>query len=162
MRVPDRLFATVLVSVIAAAGAAGVRAEDPEPPAPPRPYLVVDVMAQLQRFADKLYFSGRAHNWELAEWYLWKLEQAALPVIEGRVEAYRDKRYDAQPLMKAMLIPTIRAVGRCIEKKDDAGFKHSYAALVQTCNACHAATEHAFVKIVIPTTPIYTNQDYSR
>jgi hypothetical protein len=137
-----------------------VDASDDGAPAPPRPYLLLDAMHQFQRYADKLYFSGKTQNWELAGWYLWKLEAAALPVIEGRVERYRSERYDAQPLMKAMLIPAIRNVEKTIEAKQDADFQRAYIALVATCNACHAATEHAFVKIIVPTTPIYSNQEY--
>lgn len=156
-----RMLVTLCMLGSTMVGGAGVAAEASEPPAPPRPYLMVDVMAHFQRFADKLYFSGKAQNWPLAGGYLWKLEQAALPVIEGRVEVYRSDRFDAQPLMKAMLIPGIRAVGDAIEKKDAAAFARSYSGLVDSCNACHAATDLAVVKIVVPTTPIYTNQDYS-
>lgn len=136
-------------------------ADEKEPAAAPRPYVLLDVMHQFQRYADKLYFSGEALNWELADWYLWKLEAAALPVIKGRVEPYRTERYDARPLMEAMIIPAIRAVGSAIDRKSDRDFLRTYQSLVQTCNACHAATEHAFVKIVVPTAPIYTNQDYA-
>lgn len=128
-------------------------ATEKEESPPLRPYLLLDVMNQFQRYADKLYFSGSARNW--------KLESSALPVIDGRVERYRSERYDAQPLMKAMLIPAIRNVEKAIETKSDADFQRTYSALVQTCNACHAATEHSFVKIVVPTSPIYTNQDYT-
>jgi len=136
-------------------------AQNPEPAAPPRPYVLVDVMGQFQRFADKLYFAGAAKNWELADWYLWKLEAAALPVIEGRIEVYRTEKYDVQPLMRNLLIPAIRALGEAIEKQSDADFALRYRALVQTCNACHTAAEHPFIRIVVPTAPIYTNQDYA-
>jgi hypothetical protein len=140
---------------------ASLRAEEPEPPAPPRPYVLLDLMHQVQRYADKLYFSGQARNWRLADWYLWKLEAAALPMIEGKVQPYGNERYDARVLMKAMLIPAIRGFDAAIAAKDHATFTTRYRNLVNTCNACHVATEHGFVKITVPTSPIYTNQDYS-
>jgi amino acid permease len=46
-------------------------------------FRMVDVMADYQRFADKLYFSGTAENWELAGWYLWKLRKASWVVADG-------------------------------------------------------------------------------
>jgi hypothetical protein len=149
------------ILTVALIALSGAKAEDPPAEAPPKPYVLLDVMHQFQRYADKLYFSGKAKNWELANWYRWKLEAAALPVIEGRVEPYRYEGYDAQPLMKAMLIPAVRSVENAVKKQSDTEFHKAYAALVQTCNGCHAATQHAFVKIVVPTAPIYTNQDYT-
>jgi hypothetical protein len=151
--------ALLLASVLTLAS--GAIAEEATRVAPPKPYELLDVMHQFQRYADKLYFSGKAKNWELADWYRWKLEAAAIPVIDGRIEPYRYEGFDAQPLMKSMLIPAIRAVESAIEQKRDAEFQRAYAGLVQTCNGCHAATKHAFVKIVVPTAPIYTNQDYA-
>jgi hypothetical protein len=126
-----------------------------------RPYELLDVMHQFQTYADKLYFSGQALNWELAAWYRWKIEAAALPVIEGQVEPYRTDRLDAQPTMKAMLIPALRSVEQAIEKKSESEFSQAYSGLVNTCNGCHVALEHPFVKIIVPSRPAHTNQNYA-
>jgi hypothetical protein len=139
----------------------GICEEEPEAATKYRPYLLMDVMHQFQRYVDKLYFAGKAQNWRLAEWYLWKIEQSALPLIEGEVEPYRNEKYDAQPLAKAMLIPSLRAVEPSIETKNVTQFLAAYEGLVQTCNACHVATNHGYVKIIVPTAPIYSNQDYA-
>jgi hypothetical protein len=130
--------------------------------APPRlrPYELLDVMHMFQTYADKLYFAGRARNWELAGWYRWKLEAAALPVVDGEVEPYRTERYDAQSAMKSMLIPALQPLEQAIEKQSEAAFEQAYLALIGTCNACHALTEHPFVKIIVPTSPIFSNQNY--
>jgi hypothetical protein len=126
-----------------------------------RPYELLDVMHQFQTYADKLYFSGQALNWELAAWYCWKIEAAALPVIEGQVEPYRTERLDAQPTMKTMLIPALRSIEQAIEKKNESEFMRAYSGLVDTCNGCHVALEHAFVKIVVPSRPAHSNQNYA-
>ena len=154
-------WSQLLIVAAALVGVSGASAEESVVEAPPRPYVLLDVMHQFQRYADKLYFSGKARNWELANWYRWKLEAAAIPVIEGRVEPYRYEDYHAQPLMKAMLIPAVRSIENAINNKSDTELQKAYAALVQTCNGCHVATKHAFVKIAVPTVPIYTNQDYT-
>ena len=154
-------FSLFAGSVVSGCDASARKSEEARPQTALRPYVLLDVMHQFQRYADKLYFSGKAGNWELADWYLWKLESAALLVVEHRVEPYRTDSYDAQPLMKALLVPAIHAMGPALEKKSEAEFLDNYQRLVQTCNGCHVATRHAFVRIVVPTTPIYTNQNYA-
>jgi hypothetical protein len=52
-------------------------------------FRMVDVMADYQRYADKMRFAGAAENCELARWYLWKLGTASRVVTDGLVEEYR-------------------------------------------------------------------------
>ncbi|MDZ7683864.1 MAG: hypothetical protein U5O39_01350 [Gammaproteobacteria bacterium] len=52
-------------------------------------YPLVNIMSDYLRFADKLYLAGEAGNWELANWYAWKLTKATWPVTEGEVVEYR-------------------------------------------------------------------------
>jgi hypothetical protein len=157
----QRLLVTGILLLGLLSPAALVSKEEAESQTRYRPYLLMDVMHQFQRYVDKLYFAGKAQNWRLAEWYLWKIEQSALPLIEGEVEPYRNEKYDTQPLAKAMLIPSLRAVEPSIEAKNLSQFLTAYSGLVQTCNACHVATNHGYVKIIVPTAPIYSNQDYA-
>jgi len=126
-----------------------------------KPYHLLDVMHRFQRYADKLYFSGKSENWELAGWYLWKLESAARPVIEGQTVPYRTENYDARPLMESMLLPAIERLESEIDAERADGFQSAYGSLVETCNACHQATEHGFVEIITPRQPTYGNQSYA-
>jgi hypothetical protein len=158
MRIIRRAAMLLLLLVTGALSAASADAEVPKRF---RPYRLMDVMHQFQRYVDKLYFAGSARNWRLAEWYLWKIEQSAIPLIEGEVEPYRNDSYDARLLAKELLLPALRAISPSIESRDPPQFLTRYDGLVQTCNGCHVATNHGFVKIIVPTAPTYSNQDYA-
>ncbi|MBL4836640.1 MAG: hypothetical protein JKY34_03600 [Kordiimonadaceae bacterium] len=126
-----------------------------------RPYDLLHIMHQFQRFADKLYFAGKAENERLTGWYLWKLEQAALHVTNHETQPWYPAKYDEAVLFEQMLFPAIADLNKTVEAKDWASFNDGYVDLIATCNACHGATAHEYIRIIIPTSPIYNNQDYS-
>lgn len=126
----------------------------------PRPFELLDVMHGLQRYADKLYFSGQAQNARLAGWYSWKLEQAAANIKNGLTEPYARDGWDTRQLVH-MLDSPVAAVNEAIGEEDWAAFDEAYEHLVQTCNGCHVAADHGYVVIKVPDgPPIYSNQVY--
>lgn len=127
----------------------------------PRPYELLDIMNKFQRFADKLYFAGKARNTKLTEWYLWKLEQAALDVTNGHTKPWYPPHVDEAEMIEAMLFPAIRSIEENLKKKNWSTFSNDYEGLVISCNGCHQATAHGYVKITTPTEPIYHNQDFT-
>lgn len=122
----------------------------------------MDIMHLFQRYADKIYFAGKEHNQRLTGWYLWKLEQSALHAIEHRTEPWHPDFINEGELFQSMLIPAIRELESVVEAGAWADFPDAYEGLVTTCNGCHLVTEHEYVKIRVPDSPIYSNQDYSQ
>jgi hypothetical protein len=127
----------------------------------PRPFELLDVMHQFQRYADKIHASGQAKNARLVDWYAWKLEWASLQISEGQTAPYTGEYGDTRDMIKTMLVPTIKPVIDSAKAGDWDEFEGHYKVMVDACNACHIAAEHGFVKITVPTEPIYKNQDYS-
>lgn len=127
----------------------------------PRPYELLDIMNKFQRFTDKLYFAGQAKNAELTEWYLWKLEQAALEVTNGHTKPWYPPHVDEAEMIETMLFPAIRTIEENLKKRDWAAFNNDYEGLVISCNGCHQATAHGYVKIITPAEPTYRNQDFT-
>ena len=127
-----------------------------------RPYDLLHVMHQLQRFVDKIYFAGTAKNKRLTEWYLWKLEQAALHITNGETKPWHPTKYDEKELISGILFPAIQDLNTIVEGEDWGTFQESYETLLTACNACHGVTEHDYVRIIVPSEPIYKNQDYSQ
>lgn len=124
-------------------------------------FSVVSTMGQFQRFTEKLYFSGAARNWRLADWYTWKLNAALLTLKEGHVGHYRDiEAYDVAELTGLMLEPVVEAFYPIIEARDLAAFRSQYQVLVETCNACHQVTEHPQIVITVPSASSFSNQSY--
>jgi len=114
-------------------------------------------MAYLQRYADKLYFAGTAANRPLADFYLHEIEETAeMIVAEGPVE----DGVEIGPLVEAMLLPAVERAEGAVASGERTAFADAYAGLVDACNACHQATAHGFVEVVVPERPAYTGQAY--
>ncbi|MEX1146753.1 MAG: hypothetical protein WEB93_00075 [Sphingomonadales bacterium] len=125
-------------------------------------FSVVATMGQYQRFVEKLYFAGEAVNWPLAKWYAWKLNATLLVMKEGQIGHYRAvTAYDVAELTGLMLEPVVMDLYPIIEAEDLNAFRMQYRTLIDTCNACHQATEHEQVVITIPDRPSFSNQSFA-
>ncbi|MFA5669520.1 MAG: hypothetical protein WC967_09750 [Balneolaceae bacterium] len=122
-----------------------------------QPMPLIYQMSFMQHFSTKLYFAGIEENWELADLYSHELEEIAEEIVEEDVEYDGN---DISKLTEAMLISQIELVEDAIDAKDLPTFKRNYQTLINSCNACHAATGHSAIKITVPTVNPY-NQDFS-
>ena len=112
-------------------------------------------MAYLERYADKLHAAAEEGNWPLAGFYLHEIEETAETVA---AERHVEDGVALAPLIETMLLP---AVARAEAAGGDApAFAAAYRGLVASCNDCHAATGHAFVRIAVPDRSAYPNQDF--
>jgi cytochrome c553 len=117
------------------------------------------LMASMQRFGEKLYFSAEAGNWPLADLYAHELEEAAEELVEG---GFEKNDVDLGDFARASFLPTLERVEAAVRAGDGAAFQPAYADLVTSCNACHAATGYGLVRIIVPTDPArpYPSQDF--
>jgi hypothetical protein len=104
-------------------------------------------MAWMQTWTDKAGRAGAAENWELADFYLHELEEAAEELIDARV-VYEGHKVGE--LVKTMLEPAIESLEGAVKAKDPVLFAERYTTLIATCNACHVTTEHGYVRIAAP------------
>ena len=168
---PDRFtFLAALVALLIAGLAlfrtTGDEAAPPSSTAPPVPEHeeegehgeLAPHMASLQRFAEKLHLAGDAGNWELASFYEHELEETADAVIAG---GFEEDGQEIAPLVEQWLLPAVERVGESVETGDAAAFEAAYGELVASCNSCHAATDHGFVRIVVPDGNPYPSQDFA-
>lgn len=112
-------------------------------------------MKHVQMHHAKLWLAGKNQNWPLAEFEMHELKER-LEDIE-RVHAGND---EIQPI--DMIYPPLDKVDQAIEKQDSGRFATAYTTLTQTCNSCHQATDHAFVRVKKPERPPISNQKYER
>lgn len=115
------------------------------------------LMGHLQRFADKLHFSGANQNWQLASFYIEEIEEAGEEIEKAKIT---EDGKDVSALMGQMLLPQLKAVEKAVEEKSLPKFQEAYQMMVKSCNDCHTATDHAFIRITVPTEPTYRNQDF--
>lgn len=112
-------------------------------------YQLLDVMHELQTYSTKLYFAGLAQNKELASWYAWKIEHAILNIQQGKIEPYAYNGWDAAELTK-MLDKPITELNKSIDEENWGEFALGFDWLLDSCNACHSATEHDFIVVLAP------------
>jgi len=104
---------------------------------------LVGTMGSLQYFAHKTHLSLNAKNQELANFYAHEIEEQ-LEALEGI------KQYHGQPigeLSKSMLVPSFEAFEASLKKGEWRAAQKNFKVMINTCNACHQATQHGFIKI---------------
>ncbi len=135
----------------------GMDMQETKSTAPYHPGLGDLMTAFVQPRHIKLGLAGREHNWDYAAYELDELREAFEDVaklvpkhgnlaIPGAIAATVD-----QPMT---------ALGAAIKAKDDAGFAASYAALTQSCNACHRSADHPQIVIQTPGVSPFPDQDF--
>jgi cytochrome c553 len=137
----------------------------PKAPAPSQPIVerhdeedveLGVIMSHLQRYAEKLYFAGRVGNAPLAGFYLHEIEETIEDLAKEKVV---DEGMAVGEMAGAMMTPVLKRL-RALDFKDRAAFEKEYVLMIETCNACHGATQHGFVKITVPKAPTYQNQSF--
>jgi len=88
-----------------------------------------------------LYWAGTDENWEFARYQLAKIGDAVELGLERRAE-YKDKA--------RMLDAVVPRLEEALQHKDPEQFRQRFTELTSVCNACHQATEHAWVRIKPP------------
>jgi len=116
------------------------------------PYMEI-----MQHLSHKLGLAIQARNQPLAAFYLEEIQETT-QIIQKKFPTY-DKQ-DIAELAGAMLVPSLEPLKKSINAKSWAIANAGYTKLIDSCNDCHAATEHEFVKITAPTANPF-NQSFS-
>ena len=104
---------------------------------------LVRYMSSLQYFAHKTGLAIDAGNARLAGFYAHEMEE----MIE-RVEAVEE--YDGHPvgdLTRSILVPAFEDLEEAVDSGDPGRMSAGFDGLVKQCNACHEATDHAYIRI---------------
>ena len=116
-----------------------------------------DLMGQIQMRHAKLWFAGKAMNWQLAAYELDEIKEAFedaakyQPNFKGKPIAEMIGPITAQPITK---------LEKAIATKDTAQFAKAFDSLSKACMSCHQDTEHGFIAIQRPSFPPLTNQRF--
>ncbi len=113
------------------------------------------VMSQLQTHAHKFALSVEAENHELASFYMHEMEESAETITE-KVPTYEG--YNIAELMEQYLEPQMESTEEALEEKDWDNVRQQTIKLVNSCNSCHGASDHGFVKI----TPGFDNNPFNQ
>lgn len=115
------------------------------------------LMGELQRLTHKMALSADAGNAELANFYMHEsLEQ--MKKIQTEVP-----EYEGQPvalLMDRMGLTAYATMQEAVNAKDKQRMLAALDTVIQSCNACHAATLHPFIRITRGTEVNPFNQSF--
>jgi hypothetical protein len=115
----------------------------PSPTAKRVPRLV-ETMSAVQLQHLKLWFAGKAKNWDLAAYELLLLKDS---LVEAAL-LYPD--IPMNNVVKTLSGP-LQSVSDAVMAKDSRRFTSAVSELTDGCNACHRAMERSFVVIKLPT-----------
>lgn len=125
--------------------------------APYRPGLGDLMTMTVQPRHIKLGIAGQQKNWVYAAYALRELEES----FERAAEAWPVYRTtNIAEVLEASMKEPMEAISRAIKSADSARFSEAYARLTATCNACHQATDRAFVVIQAPASSPFPDQDF--
>ena len=105
-------------------------------------------MAWIQRWTDKLGRAADAGHWELAGFYLHEIEETADELIAAGV--IEEDGTNISELMKTMLMPAVESLEEAVAAQDLGPFVTHYTTFINTCNDCHVAAKHPFIKVTHP------------
>jgi hypothetical protein len=116
-----------------------------------------EFMTTMQLHMGKLWFAGRANNWDLARYELDELRET----METAQNLHSTQNgVDISKLLAAVDQSQITQLATSIEKKNQSHFTHAYDEALSACNGCHEESRHRFIKITRPTAPPVTNQKW--
>lgn len=101
-------------------------------------------MAEVSYRYSEMYFGGVEGNWDYAAHMAMTLERA----LRLGLERSPSRKPNAENLFLKGPLPQVLDA---IKKKDTALFKQRIETMRAACTACHAAENHAFIRIGVPT-----------
>lgn len=117
---------------------------------------LVHYMTRIQVFHNKLYFAGMENNIKLVEFYLHEIEEEMETIAEAGII---DDEVHISDNMKNLGLEQIHSFQKTLGTPEY-NFKKSYDLLTVTCNTCHTASKHEFIKIKTPTSLPFSNQEF--
>jgi len=114
-------------------------------------------MLELQIRHARLWQAGQAQNWMLTQFQLAELRESFSGVVEqnGDHAALQPKRL--AEVMPAFTDPALRQLQDAVDAQDGPKFEAAYDELSKACTDCHEASDHGFLVIQRPQTPVLDN-----
>jgi hypothetical protein len=153
------LGATALVAAAAVGFAQTPPNSQAAPPRPAyRPGLGDLMVGSIQPRHIKLAAAGREKNWAYAAYEIHELQESFDRVVRNFPQS------GSLPIGDMMVAATkgpMADLATSITNKDAVKFTAAFAALTQSCNDCHQATNRGMVVIKVPDSASFPDQDFA-
>jgi hypothetical protein len=115
---------------------------------------LANIMLNMQLRHIKLWFAGKAKNWDLAKYEAEKLK-ADFDLAAGF--------YRGLPVENIVAAANpLNRLREAAAKKDYPLYSSTFNELTDGCNSCHAAAQIGFVRIRVPKTLPFDDQNFER
>ena len=143
------MLALPVLMTFSASAIAQSRSERSEPYVP----RLGDIMIGAQTRHIKLWYAGKAGNWDLAGFELGQLKTS---LVEAAL------LYSGIPVSNVTTLSNpLQAVEDAIGAKDGKRFEKAYGDLTAGCNACHGSMQRSFIAIRPPTDQPFGDQVFA-
>jgi hypothetical protein len=143
------MLALLVIGPTAALTQSGLVAHAGEQYAP----RLADIMNVAQVRHLKLYFAGRARNWQLA---VFEARQLRANLAEAAT------LYSDIPVSNmTTLASRLQSLDDAIEAKSSQKFNRAFVELTGGCNECHQSMERPFIVMGVPTDQPFSNQVFA-
>lgn len=114
-------------------------------------------MLELQIRHARLWQAGAARNWMLTQFQLAELRESldAVSELNGDHAALQPNRL--ADVLPETMGPALKQMQGAIDAMDGPGFDAAYDAVSEACTACHTGSDHGFLVIQRPQTPMLDN-----
>lgn len=119
---------------------------------------VAVIMGRIQRYHQKLWLAGKEGNTELARFYLHEIDEAMKEISEGGVV---DEGVNVSDQMEIYGLPIINKLTEVLDSNGVVAMHGRAGELVGACNACHASTDHGYIRIQVPSAVNFPDQDFA-
>jgi hypothetical protein len=110
-----------------------------------------EFMLDIQVHHAKLWFAGKAENWNLSNFELGEIQETI-----DDIRSYCSDRPEVASI--PMIKPALDSLDLAVRSKNISEFNRGFIFLTNTCNNCHQVTKHEFNVIQIPSSPPFSNQ----
>jgi len=144
-----RWFVTGLLAIVGSMSVA--LAQQPDSPiVSSNGQRLADLMEGAQSRHTKLWFAGKARNWDLAAYET------------GQIKARLEEAAALYPRLPvsdlSTMIGPLDTMAQAVKAKDGAAFASAFDGMTRACNACHQVNNRGFIAIQRPTAPAFSNQ----
>ena len=166
-----RSTTTLLLALYACSVVSGAVAQQSGAPAPAGSDDVAALRAEIERLKSivpgqafamtqvaynfsNLWFAAHAENWPLAQFYFNETRvrlRWALRVTPVRKISTGD--LELQPFLDALEKEPLAKLGEAVAAKNVAQLEGAYMDTLQSCHACHAASEKGYLELQVPAAP---------
>ena len=116
-----------------------------------------EYMTTIQLHAGKLWFAAKATNWDLAQYELDELKET----MEAAKGLNAEKNgIKISNVLDSVLQTQIAELDKSVKGKKQTDFQKSYDETLSACNGCHTEAGYKFIRIIRPSAPPVTNQQW--